>query len=153
MKKLKLKRRMLLNKKEVNEEEDEEEITDEISIGGGTEKKKKKGAQAIVWRDNSDRYRMLVCPKFLTGKCTLTTCPLAHPGLRDSAPVRKRRQSKTILRLQLLKKIPISLISLIHNLFSSLFAFMFFHFHFFMNTTSSCLRALFLTNFCFVFFR
>ena len=51
------------------------------------EKKKKKGVQAIIWRDNSDRYRMLVCQKFLTGHCTLTTCPLAHPGVRDAAPV------------------------------------------------------------------
>ena len=86
LKKLKLKRRLLLNQKEEQDEDNEMSITDKI-IMAEIEKKKKKGVQAIIWRDNSDRYRMLVCQKFLTGHCTLTTCPLAHPGVRDAAPV------------------------------------------------------------------
>lgn len=31
--------------------------------------------------------KMLVCPRFIEGTCTLTTCPMAHPGLRDSAQI------------------------------------------------------------------
>jgi hypothetical protein len=36
---------------------------------------------------NSSRQKLVVCEKFKNGECTLTTCPFAHPGLRDSAKI------------------------------------------------------------------
>ena len=38
------------------------------------------------------KQKLTVCSKFLAGTCTLTTCPLAHPGVRDST----RPKQKTI---------------------------------------------------------
>ena len=40
--------------------------------------------------DLGDR-KLLVCLPFLKGKCSLSTCPQAHPGLRDSAQFRFAR--------------------------------------------------------------
>ena len=39
------------------------------------------------WKVSIDGNRLLVCPYFLKKKCSKTTCPYAHPGLRDSAVI------------------------------------------------------------------
>lgn len=36
------------------------------------------------------KLRLQVCESFLLGKCSLTTCPLAHPGLRDACRPRRK---------------------------------------------------------------
>ena len=51
---------------------------------------KSREGRVISWTDNSDRNRMLVCDAFLRKACTLSCCPLAHPGLRDSALVTRQ---------------------------------------------------------------
>ena len=86
-----MKKRLLLNGNEEEEENsDDDENTNNNKNKNKNSKiddKKIKKVKNIIWRDSSDRYRMLVCPKFLLQKCSLTTCPLAHPGIRDCAPV------------------------------------------------------------------
>ena len=52
--------------------------------------RKSREGRVISWTDNSDRNRMLVCDAFLKKVCTLSCCPLAHPGLRDSALVTRQ---------------------------------------------------------------
>lgn len=42
--------------------------------------------------ERKKKTRLLVCQKFLDGQCSLTTCPFAHPGLRDEAKIRTRIQ-------------------------------------------------------------
>ena len=49
--------------------------------------RKSREGRVVSWIDNSDRNRMLVCDAFLRKVCSLSCCPLAHPGLRDSALV------------------------------------------------------------------
>lgn len=38
--------------------------------------------------------RLVICKKYINGQCTLTTCPHAHPHLRDRAKVTHMRYSR-----------------------------------------------------------
>ncbi len=44
-------------------------------------KKKKKS------KDDEKGMKLLVCPNFIDGNCSSTTCLLAHPGMRDNAQI------------------------------------------------------------------
>jgi hypothetical protein len=35
----------------------------------------------------SEGQRLQVCGKYQRGECTLLSCPLAHPGVRDNADI------------------------------------------------------------------
>lgn len=41
----------------------------------------------VSWDTVLDGERMEVCSKFLKDECTLNSCPLAHPGIRDKAKI------------------------------------------------------------------
>jgi hypothetical protein len=47
-------------------------------------------AAAVKKAPKEPKMRMQVCDQYLAGKCTLTTCPLAHPGVRDAARAKKK---------------------------------------------------------------
>lgn len=56
-----------------------------------------KDQESSVGGDGGVLSKLLVCPQFIEGTCSLTTCPYAHPGIRDSAKIYykvKRRQPK-----------------------------------------------------------
>lgn len=46
---------------------------------------------------------LIVCEKFLIGECSKTSCPQAHPGLRDSAVVDLTRLSGTVIKVPIVR--------------------------------------------------
>ncbi len=56
-----------------------DEHTDVISIAG------LKPEGSVVVSLTPGRRKIQVCARFLTGECSLSTCSLAHPGVRDSS--------------------------------------------------------------------
>ena len=55
--------------------------------GPGGPKFNRWGTLNTSWVDSTDTLRLLVCPEYMHGACTSTTCPLAHPGVRDDAMI------------------------------------------------------------------
>jgi hypothetical protein len=48
-------------------------------------------AETGSYNQSDDMFeRLLVCQRFLRKECTKTTCPFAHPGIRDAAKVAVR---------------------------------------------------------------
>jgi hypothetical protein len=77
---------------EEEEEEDQEnhDHEDLSSLGSLAPKQEVDETIHDEKKENSKKSKLpklLVCPQYIEGKCTLTTCPFAHPGLRDQARI------------------------------------------------------------------
>jgi hypothetical protein len=77
-----------------SDDEDEENSNMDSFMGKNTPAKQSSNASAVSNQSsitNKDELaRLLVCTDYLKGKCTSTTCPLAHPGIRDHAKMSQK---------------------------------------------------------------
>lgn len=79
-------------------DDDDDDNDDDVATQRSSSiKSRKSGKNSLASRMEADDDKsevkqgqlpkLLVCPRFIEGTCTLTTCPMAHPGIRDSAQI------------------------------------------------------------------
>eukprot|EP01041_Mallomonas_annulata_P004496 gene4496-8946_t len=68
--------------------EGDDDVTEEDEVSAAA-----KAIPVQMWLTSSDTItsKQQVCRRFLSQSCSKTTCPLAHPGIRDSAAVSHAR--------------------------------------------------------------
>lgn len=77
---------------DVKQEEEQDDFEDEQQEENVVaEANKVLSAKSWLWDAKEIGEKMQVCRRYLKHQCTKTTCPLAHPGVRDTAAVNHAR--------------------------------------------------------------